>query len=141
MSCNGKYSIDWRGGSVPLCHEIPSSEIPRSSSQYGKIPGFITASSQQVVISSNLQASALIPTRNPKICSNIWSVLWKTIFSQWTVIHPITANNPLRTENVSKDGDVHCADLVPVTKAGIVKTCKTAVRNYYYFMKKKGSTC
>ena len=141
LSSNGTNSIDWRGGSVPFCHEIPSSEIPRSSSQYGKTPGFITASSQQVFTSSILQASAMIPTRNPKICSNIWSLMRKTIFSQWTVTYPITGKNPLRTKNVSKEEEVHCADLVTVTRAVIVKTCKTAIRKYYYFMKKKGTTC
>ena len=31
-------------------------------------------------------------------------------------------------ERVSNDGEVHYADLVTFTRAGIAKTCKTAVR-------------
>ena len=68
------------------------------SNQYGKPSGFTTASSQHVVTSSILQASAFIPTRNAKI----WSLLWKTIFSQLTVIYPITANSPLKTKTCQR---------------------------------------
>ena len=40
----------------------------------------------------DVEASVLIPTRNPKITINIWSVLWETISSQLTITCPKQPN-------------------------------------------------